>query len=846
MLSALLFLLTVATGAWAWTTAPRAAGTRVPGFLRRLVGLFALQHLLLQLGRWPALAALSPALAVGTAVTGLALWAHVAWLSAYGPRTKAWWVRAAFAALATFVALAHAPWQALAAMTVPAVLVYGWRSALATRQLFAAAMAMLAALLFALWGFGGPHGNETANALQPAAHFAQWANVVALAYLLLAVFKSLAAFVRDPSLGIRAVRRRLALSHLLVSIVPLALLAGMWIVTTWLGVTADRAASAQRALEAEGGELHAALAQALATDAPATGGVDSRAALGAADADAARTALAAMASAHRAQWPGARAWSVRAGRAERVVGDSVELERALPVWAANLDSLPAAGVVELAGRRWLGAVARDSAGGRAAIALVPIEQALRSGATRAVEAQLVMRARAAVPDSGDAVQDEDPGLAQRPRDSARVDAARRLTRRAGAPDSAARPRVRRRRGHVTLTTARDTVQFDDAPADSMHSSALALVRGMTWRDGRWRRQSFQLGVHTTFGSTVLGLYRNVSANPFNMLPILALAALVALLIPVALFNFRLVRQLGRSFLQPVAALRTGTQALAASQFDHRIALQGDDELWDAARAFNQMSDGLARARELEKERDRLEHELDLARRIQQRLLPAGPPDVAGLEIAGVSEPAREVGGDYYDHIPLGDDRVLLVIADVSGKGVPAALLMSAFRASLMSQDALRIGPAAVASHLNDFLHRSVEPGKFVTAFVGFLDGRTGHFVYANAGHNPPVLRRRDGRVEWLATGGLILGIVPDTRFESGDAQLEPGDLLALYTDGVTEGADAANEQFGEERLVESLSRLAGRPCGEIAHAVVREVRAFEGEQGPADDITLLVARRHPA
>jgi sigma-B regulation protein RsbU (phosphoserine phosphatase) len=256
-----------------------------------------------------------------------------------------------------------------------------------------------------------------------------------------------------------------------------------------------------------------------------------------------------------------------------------------------------------------------------------------------------------------------------------------------------------------------------------------------------------------------------------------------------------------------------------------------------------MAEGLERARELEKERDRLEHELDLARRIQRRLLPDGPPHIAGLEIAGGSEPAREVGGDYYDHIPLGDGRVLLVIADVSGKGVPAALLMSAFRASLMSQDANTSAPADVAERLNSFLYRSVDPGKFVTAFLGFLDGRTGQFVYANAGHNSPVLLRRDGTVEWLATGGLILGILSDSRFETGNVRLEPGDMLALYTDGVTEGADATNEQFGEERLVAALQKSAGQPCAEIARSLMREVRAFEGAQGPADDLTVLIARR---
>jgi sigma-B regulation protein RsbU (phosphoserine phosphatase) len=187
--------------------------------------------------------------------------------------------------------------------------------------------------------------------------------------------------------------------------------------------------------------------------------------------------------------------------------------------------------------------------------------------------------------------------------------------------------------------------------------------------------------------------------------------------------------------------------------------------------------------------------------------------------------------------------VLLVIADVSGKGVPAALVMSGFRASLMSQDAHALGPDRIAGRVNEFLHRSVETGKFVTAFLGFLEAGSGRLVYANAGHNPPALLKADGTVEWLSAGGLVLGIMPQPRFESGETRLAPGDLLALYTDGVTEGANAAGDLWGEDRLIEALGRLRDRACAEAAEALVREVRAFEGDTGPADDVTVLLARR---
>jgi sigma-B regulation protein RsbU (phosphoserine phosphatase) len=305
----------------------------------------------------------------------------------------------------------------------------------------------------------------------------------------------------------------------------------------------------------------------------------------------------------------------------------------------------------------------------------------------------------------------------------------------------------------------------------------------------------------------------------------------------------MVVNMGRSIAAAIGALRRGATQLEAGDLAHRIPVRGDDELWDVARAFNQAIGGLERVRDLEKERDRLENELELARRIQSRLLPESAPRVAGWAIAGASEPARQVGGDYYDHIDLGGGRMVLVIADVSGKGVPAALLMSAFRAALMSQDLSGADPSALAGRLNGFLHQSVEPGRFVTAFVGFLDLVSGRMLYVNAGHNPPFVLRADGREESLSEGGTILGILPTSPFAAGETTLGADDLLALYTDGVTEGANAAGDMWGEERLVAALRRLAGMPVAQMVETVVDEVRAFEGETGPADDITLLIARR---
>jgi serine phosphatase RsbU (regulator of sigma subunit) len=806
---------------------------RVPAHLGRFALFLVAWRVTMEAARVPMPLATHHLLLVARAAASLALWYEVAWLSTRGEYTVTGRrVRGALAVATIVAAVAHVPWPGLAVLTVLAVMRYGWVRSLGTRQLFAASAIGVGVL--ALGFVRLRHGIEPlpTGAWRGPWHLAKWANAVAVLYATIGLWHTLAAFVRDPSLGIRQVRARLALSHTLVLAVPLAITIGLWVITTWLGVGADRALQGRRAVDAEGHALRAAIAQALGT----RGGE--------------RDALRGLLASRRADWPAARAWLVRGGGAERVAGDSVAGESNLAEWCTGLDSLPPSGVVDLSGVRWFGAAARDSAAGTSGVVLVPVLEALAASPARAVGARLWIKPqvsleppRLRIAHLGDSLAAEFAG------DSAGPE----RLRSAGRPRGANRPglhlqRSRPAAGLVTIATESDTVTLngDDFVADTTGLTGRSLVPGLRWTGESWTPRAYEMRVSMPFSGTLSGLFANARENPLNAVPIAFLVFLAALLVPVALFNFRLVGQLGRSFVQPVQALREGTSALAASRLDHRIAVRGEDELWDTARAFNQMTERLEAARELEKERDRLEHELDLARRIQRRLLPAGPPDTPGAEIAGISEPAREVGGDYFDHIPLGAGRVMLVIADVSGKGVPAALLMSAFRAALMSQDADHEGPAEVTTRLNAFLHRSVEPGRFVTAFVGFLDAATGRCVYANAGHNPPLLLRADGRAEWLSAGGLILGILPDSRFESGEAVLEPGDLLVLYTDGVTEGADATGEQFGEERLVASVRRLAGEPCAELAERLVREVRAFEGESGPADDLTLLVARRPPA
>lgn len=404
--------------------------------------------------------------------------------------------------------------------------------------------------------------------------------------------------------------------------------------------------------------------------------------------------------------------------------------------------------------------------------------------------------------------------------------------------------ISRRIGARLRTTGAATGELKEIANGGLSPTAgYAEQLGWIWDGTRWQRSGNILSVETDMAVALGGLVRNPMVTPIAVIPLVLLLPLVIVAVRVIVMTINTARTLGTSISAAAAALRTGAGALEAGRLDHRIEVAGDNDLWDVAAAFNRMAEGLERGRELERERQRLESELALAGRIQSRLLPERAPEVRGIEIAGFSEPAREVGGDYYDHTVLADGRVALVVADVSGKGMPAALLMSAFRAALLTQLDGGSEPGAALGHVNRFLHRSIEPGRFVTAFLAVLDARSERIDYCNAGHNPPYLVTRDGRTTTLETGGLLLGMLDDSSYTQGVAELAPGNMLVLFTDGVTEAQRADGAMWGEGRLVSALREGVGEPCAALVRRIVDAVRAFEGEEGPSDDITLLIARR---
>jgi serine phosphatase RsbU (regulator of sigma subunit) len=246
------------------------------------------------------------------------------------------------------------------------------------------------------------------------------------------------------------------------------------------------------------------------------------------------------------------------------------------------------------------------------------------------------------------------------------------------------------------------------------------------------------------------------------------------------------------------------------------------------------------AERLDAER-RASREIAIAREVQRRLFPQRVPELPNVELAARCIQARSVGGDYYDFLDLGPGRVGLVLGDVSGKGVHAALRMANLQAHLRSQaGSAPQDPLRVLRMANRMLWESTQPGDFATLFFGVFADPARRLTYINCGHNPPLCLRRDGTIEWLAATATVLGAFEEWDCALGRVQLAPGDLLVAYSDGVTE-AVGGGEHFGEERMIETLRTHAGAPPEAIVSSLLSRVQDWSGG-AQSDDLTLLVAR----
>lgn len=334
----------------------------------------------------------------------------------------------------------------------------------------------------------------------------------------------------------------------------------------------------------------------------------------------------------------------------------------------------------------------------------------------------------------------------------------------------------------------------------------------------------------------------------------AFIAVALLFLLVELGALFLGAHLARRLTGSVNALYEGTRRVIHGDFGHRIPVRTQDQLGDLATSFNQMTGNLERLLLVEKERERLHTELEIAREVQGQLYPREAPPLCGLKLTVQCDPARMVSGDYYDYQELTGKRLAFAIGDVAGKGISAALLMATLQAALRAQmtqyqpvhenecnHLAEIDVSQLVSALNKQIFAHTSPEKYATFFFALFDERSRTLTYTNAGHLSPLLFR-NGDITRLDSNGTVVGAFPFSKYAENCLIFHPGDLLVCYTDGITEPENAYGEEFGEERLIDLVRKHAHREDSEIIHLVLDAVRSWTGSSELHDDMTLLLAR----
>jgi phosphoserine phosphatase RsbU/P len=345
---------------------------------------------------------------------------------------------------------------------------------------------------------------------------------------------------------------------------------------------------------------------------------------------------------------------------------------------------------------------------------------------------------------------------------------------------------------------------------------------------------------------------------FGQNAVIAFAAVAVLFLLFEIGSLIVGISLTRTITGAVHNLYVGTQRVSHGDFSHRIAVRGNDQLADLGTSFNQMTANLERLIVVEKEKERLQSEIEIAREVQTQLFPKQPPVLRTAQVRGVCHPARMVSGDYYDFLALPDSILALAIGDVAGKGISAALLMAAIQSTMRTQLSAAIPMAAAAgtgrhnchfstatlvAELNRQLYANTSPEKFATFCFGLYDETSSVLKYTNAGHVPPILLRDGAPIAELEVTGTVVGAFPFSRYEEQEIELRPGDLLVAYTDGVIEPENPYGEDFGEKRLKDLLVKYCDQPSTEIIARVMESVEQWTASSELQDDMTMLLVRR---
>ncbi|MCZ6767543.1 MAG: SpoIIE family protein phosphatase [bacterium] len=371
-------------------------------------------------------------------------------------------------------------------------------------------------------------------------------------------------------------------------------------------------------------------------------------------------------------------------------------------------------------------------------------------------------------------------------------------------------------------------------------------------DNQWIRDIMQTvtvtgvdGVTATLGYVHVGVIESVLGNDISD----PRPGTVLTLFAFFLVGVTLVMALVSVFMKPLRALADGVRAIGRGSFDGTISVEGSSEIGEIASVFNDMNKKFQVVRESMVEQEKLQKEIEVAKQIQQALLPAKEPDVAGFDIAPYYQAAKDVGGDYYDFVMVDEDTLGVVVADVSGKGVPGSLVMTMIRTALRMEARGNKNASDVISKINDFVTDDIKKGMFVTMFYIILDSKNRVISYASAGHNPMILYRHQTKETFfLNPKGFPVGIsLPDQALFRHSINLEQlklkkDDMLVVYTDGVTEAMNSERDQFGEERLIAAVKQHGYLPADEFIEVLEKEIHTFTDGNPQNDDITVVAVK----
>jgi serine phosphatase RsbU (regulator of sigma subunit) len=598
------------------------------------------------------------------------------------------------------------------------------------------------------------------------------------------------------------IRTKLIVSYLFIALVPVVLLS-LFMATAivlLLGLTASRVVTGE--IDRAGDVLRSTARGALAG-------------LPAADGDAARSLPARLAPAREV--PPGVSWTLLRGG--RVAASSGEAPRALPPWWKGPGF---AGLVRLHPEEKLSADALRAVWAEGDSALVldaPADEAFYSDLERRTGIHVLQRSEMEVQAAGS--PRSGTGLARGTGVTFEEDGQRVTTRPRSWFLFVALP-------EKTNWTTGEKSAFDGMPIAFQYDPR-ALVRRLS----------------------PIQLPRDASGRSVPDLLIYAMGILG--LVFAVMYGVALVLGLllARSITRGVHALTVGTQKLRHGDFDHQIRVRSRDQLGELAESFNLMSRGIRQLMAEQGEKERLEEELRIARQIQMSLLPAqGAAGLPGVRVAALCLPAAEVGGDYYDLLPLGDTRMGVLVADVSGKGTSAALYMAELKGLVLSLSRIYESPAKLLSEANRILAAHMDSRSFVTMTYAVVDTAARKMRYARAGHNPLIhFQARSGLTRVLTPAGLGLGLDPGDHFdrilEEAEVPLEPGDFFLFFTDGLSEAMNSGAELFGEGRLRTILEDSGRLTSEELKERILEEVRRFVGDADPHDDMTLVVLKIVP-